>query len=89
MQKKLAIVLINWNSFELTKDTLESVQKTTYNNYDCIVVDNGSVDGSGDLIEKSFPNCIVLKSSTNKGFTGGNNIGMDYAIIIVISRFLN
>ena len=43
--KKLAIVLINWNSFELTKDTLESLRQTTYINYDCIVVDNGSVDG--------------------------------------------
>jgi len=80
MSKKLAIILINWNSFELTKDTLESLQQTTYTNYDCIIVDNGSVDGSGDLIEKTFPNCIVLKSSTNKGFTGGNNIGMEFAL---------
>ena len=80
MSKQLAIVLVNWNSFELTKDTLESLQKTTYTNYDCIVVDNGSADGSGDLIESTFPNCIVLKSITNKGFTGGNNIGMDYAL---------
>jgi GT2 family glycosyltransferase len=80
MSKKLAIVLVNWNSFELTKDTLESLQQTTYANYDTIVVDNGSVDGSGDLIEKTFPNCIVLKSATNKGFTGGNNIGMDFAL---------
>lgn len=80
MSKKLAIILINWNSFELTKDTLESLQQTTYTNYDCIVVDNGSVDGSDDLIESTFPNCIVIKSSTNKGFTGGNNIGMDFAL---------
>jgi GT2 family glycosyltransferase len=80
MSKKLAIILINWNSFELTKDTVESLQQTTYTNYDCIVVDNGSEDGSGDLIESTFPNCIVIKSSTNKGFTGGNNIGMDYAL---------
>jgi GT2 family glycosyltransferase len=70
MCKKLAIILINWNSFELTKDTLESLQQTTYTNYDCIVVDNGSVDGSGELIQKQFLNCIVLKSPTNKGFTG-------------------
>lgn len=80
MSKKLAIILINWNSFELTKDTLESLQQTTYTNYDCIVVDNGSEDGSGDLIEKTFPNCVVIKSAANKGFTGGNNIGMDYAL---------
>ncbi len=80
MQKKLAIVLVNWNSFELTKDSLESLRLTMFNNYDCIVVDNGSVDGSGDLIKKQFPNCIVLKSSTNKGFTGGNNLGIEFAL---------
>ena len=80
MQKKVAIVLVNWNSFELTKDSLESLRLTKFNDYDCIVVDNGSVDGSGDLIEKQFPNCIVLKSSTNKGFTGGNNLGIVYAL---------
>lgn len=80
MSKQLAIVLVNWNSFELTKDSLESLGQTTYTNYDCIVVDNGSVDGSGDLIEKTFPQAIVLKSTINRGFTGGNNIGMDYAL---------
>ena len=78
--KKLAIVLINWNSFELTKDTLESLQQTTYTNYDCIVVDNGSVDGSGQALKLQFPNIILIESETNKGFTGGNNIGMDYAL---------
>lgn len=78
--KKLAIVLINWNSFELTKDTLESLQQTTFTNYDCIVVDNGSIDGSGNALKLQFPNMILIESDTNKGFTGGNNLGMDYAL---------
>ena len=78
--KKLAIVLINWNSFELSKDTLESLRQTTYTNYDCIVVDNGSLDGSGQALKLQFPNIILIESETNKGFTGGNNLGMDYAL---------
>ena len=78
--KRVAIVLVNWNSFELTKDTLESLQQTTYTNYDCIVVDNGSVDGSGHALKLQFPNVILIESETNKGFTGGNNLGMDYAL---------
>ena len=80
MQKKLAIVLINWNSFELTKDTLDSLQQTTFTNYDCIVVDNGSVDESGNALKQQFPNIILIQSQTNKGFTGGNNLGIDYAL---------
>ena len=42
MQKKLAIVIINWNSFDLTSDTLVSLSSTSYKNYDIIVVDNFS-----------------------------------------------
>jgi len=80
MSKQLAIVIINWNSFELTKDTLSSLQNTRFKNYDCIVVDNGSHDGSGEDLKNSFPDIILIKSNTNKGFTGGNNIGMEYAL---------
>ena len=77
---KLAIVLVNWNSFDLTRDTLASLQLTHYKNYDCIVVDNGSVDNSAEQLAAAFPEMILLKAGTNKGFTGGNNIGMQYAL---------
>lgn len=79
-KKSLAIVIINWNSFELTKDTLLSLQKTHYQNYDCIVVDNGSSDDSANQLQAHFSNIILLRSDTNKGFTGGNNRGMQFAI---------
>ena len=80
MQKKLAIVIINWNSFDLTSDTLVSLSSTSYKNYDIIVVDNFSTDNSAAQLEKDFPSIILLKSDENKGFTGGNNLGFDYAI---------
>jgi GT2 family glycosyltransferase len=79
-QKKLAIVIINWNSFDLTSDTLVSLTSTSYKNYDIIVVDNFSTDNSAAQLEKDFPSIILLKSDENKGFTGGNNLGFDYAI---------
>jgi len=79
-QKKLAIVIINWNSFDLTSDTLVSLSSTSYKNYDIIVVDNFSTDNSAAQLEKDFPSIILLKSDENKGFTGGNNLGFDYAI---------
>jgi len=79
-QKKLAIVIINWNSFDLTSDTLVSLSGTSYKNYDTIVVDNFSTDNSAAQLEKDFPSIILLRSDENKGFTGGNNLGFDYAI---------
>ena len=80
MPKQLAIVLVNWNSFDLTRDTIHSLQKTNFQNYDCIVVDNGSADDSAQQLENTFPEIILLKSAINKGFTGGNNLGMQYAL---------
>lgn len=80
MSKKVAVILINWNSFDLTRDTLDSLQKVTYADFDVIVVDNGSTDGSGDQLKSTFPQVILLKSETNTGFTGGNNLAFQYAI---------
>ncbi len=80
MSKKVAIILINWNSYDLTRDTLNSLQKVTYMDLDVIVVDNGSTDGSGDRLEAEFPVVIMIKSSLNTGFTGGNNLGFQYAM---------
>ena len=80
MSKKLAIIIVNWNSYDLTHDTLVSLSNTTYTNYNIIVVDNCSEDGSGEKLKENFSNIILLQSTKNNGFTGGNNIGMQYAI---------
>ena len=79
-QKKLAIVIINWNSYDLTSDTLASLSSTSYKNYDIIVVDNFSTDNSAAQLEKNFSSIILLRSDENKGFTGGNNLGFEYAM---------
>jgi len=80
MPKKLAIILVNWNSYELTDDTLQSLYKTTYKDYDIICVDNASTDQSLAQLQKNHTDIIILTSDQNRGFTGGNNKGMQYAI---------
>lgn len=78
--EKVAIILINWNSFELTDECIKSLNKVVYTNFDIIVVDNGSGDGSGDKLKSENQNIILIKSDTNRGFTGGNNLGLHYSI---------
>jgi GT2 family glycosyltransferase len=77
---RVAIILVNWNSFDLTNDCISSLNEISYNSYNIIVIDNGSADGSGDKIKEKHPNIILLKSDTNLGFTGGNNIGLQYSL---------
>jgi GT2 family glycosyltransferase len=80
MQPSVAIILVNWNSYEFTNDCIISLKKATYPNYTIIVVDNGSVDESGLRLQENHPDIVTLFSPDNKGFTGGNNMGFTYAI---------
>ena len=80
MEKPVAIILINWNSFTLTDECITSIEKTEETNYTIVVVDNGSKDGSGKQLIESHPNIILLESEQNRGFAGGNNLGMQWAI---------
>lgn len=77
---KIFIIILNWNRFKDIAECLESVRKTDYPNYDIIVVDNASVDGSVEKVKELFPEIILIKNNENLGFAGGNNVGMKYAI---------
>ena len=72
-EPKIAIIIINWNTYQLTYNCLKSLELCTYKNKTIFFVDNGSNDGSGDKIALEFPeiNCII--NQKNEGFTGANN----------------
>ena len=80
MSKKLAIILVNWNSYALTDDTLQSLYQTSYQDYDIICVDNASTDDSLNQLKTNHADIILLTCDQNTGFTGGNNKGMQYAL---------
>ena len=80
MDKKTAIILLNWNSFECTMDCIESLKAISNDDYDIILVDNNSEDHSGDKLAAANLDLIYLKLSDNRGFTGGNNAGISYSL---------
>ena len=80
MSKNVAIILVNWNSYDLTNETIQSLNQTSYQDYDIICVDNASTDTSLTQLQNKHPNIIFLSCEYNTGFTGGNNKGMQYAI---------
>lgn len=79
MKKQTALILVNWNSFEYTNQCLVSLSNCIQN-FEIIVVDNGSTDGSGEELKAKNPHIILIPSATNLGFAGGNNVGIKYAI---------
>lgn len=78
-EPSVAIILVNWNSYTHTKNCLRSLREIGYRNYKTIVVDNGSSDGSDDVLEKEFEEIVLIRNQENLGFTGGNNVGIKYA----------
>jgi len=56
------------------------INNTDYNNFDILVVDNGSNDGSVLMIEEEYPEIQIIINEENRGFSKGNNQGFEYAV---------
>src|SRR4051794_13724369 len=72
----LSIVIVSWNSREELASCISSVLKFTALDFEVIVVDNASSDGSARLIRNSFPAVRLIANSANLGFARACNQGM-------------
>lgn len=77
---KLSVIIVNWNTRELTIAAIDAVYKqTTAFPVEVIVVDNNSADGSADAIAAAFPRAILIRNVDNLGFAKANNQGLQIA----------
>ena len=77
---KVTIILVNYNGSSDTRECLRSLAQITYPSYDVVVIDNGSRDREeANELQKSFLNITVIRLEENRGFAGGNNIGINIA----------
>lgn len=77
---KLSVILVNWNTCDLTKQALVSVYKETVGiDFEVIVVDNNSGDASVEMIKKEFPQVQIMENKENLGFGKANNQGLKIA----------
>lgn len=82
---KVAIVILVINSLVLIKSELQDLSnlETSGIQLECIIVDNGSTDGTDKFIKNyKLPNMSIkyIQTGSNLGFTGGNNVGIEYAL---------
>ncbi|MBI4036712.1 glycosyltransferase family 2 protein [Candidatus Daviesbacteria bacterium] len=71
-----SVIIPNWNGKDFIGDCLLSLRKQVIKAYEVIVVDNGSKDGSVNLIEESFPEVTLVKLPNNFGFARAINEGV-------------
>jgi GT2 family glycosyltransferase len=70
----ISIIIVNWNTKDLLRKCIESVYKTIHDVcYEVIVVDNASLDGSVSMLQKAYPQVIIIQNEENRGFGAANN----------------
>lgn len=74
------IVILNYNGFDDAKKCIESLKNITYPKYNITVVDNASTDNCVARLKELFPEVPILNSTSNKGYTGGMNLGIKNAL---------
>jgi GT2 family glycosyltransferase len=77
---KVFIVILNYNGLEVLKKCLTSVFKIDYPNWEIVLVDNNSSDGSLEMAKTNFSKAIFIKNEENLGFAAGNNVGIKFAL---------
>jgi len=74
----ISIVIVTWNKIDYLQDCVESLFNSTYKNFEIIIVDNGSDDGSVEYImelQKKYPNIKAIFNKENLGFSTPSNQG--------------
>lgn len=77
---KLSIIIVNWNVIQLLSNCLDSIKKNLADiDYEVIVVDNASTDGSAQILKEKYPWITLIENKNNEGFARANNQGFEIA----------
>ncbi len=79
---EISVLILNYNNTNDTLECVHSLMKNNFNNYEIILIDNGSTDGSKEILkelESKYSNIIFIINKINLGFAEGANKGMSIA----------
>ncbi|SHJ17587.1 glycosyltransferase family 2 protein [Parasporobacterium paucivorans] len=76
-QPKVTVIIPNYNGLKFLKPCMESLVKQNYPDYEILIMDNASTDGSIEYIREKFPRVNLVCLDKNYGFTGAVNKGIE------------
>jgi GT2 family glycosyltransferase len=74
----LSVLIVNYNGVAHLEECLSSVVSQDFRDFEIVLVDNGSADGSAAFVRDRFPDVRLVESGVNLGFAGGNNLGLTH-----------
>ena len=73
---EVSVVIPNYNGEEFLTNCLNSIRKQNFRNFETIVVDNGSTDGSLEILKSDFTEVRLIELEENTGFCHAVNVGI-------------
>ncbi|HBQ58093.1 MAG TPA: glycosyltransferase family 2 protein, partial [Balneolaceae bacterium] len=77
--KGFSIIVVTWNALNHLKNYLPTVTETNYPNFEIIIADNNSTDGSKEWVKANYPDIKIASFDANYGYCGGNNRAVPFA----------
>ena len=69
----ISVIIVNYNGRHFLEACLSSLISQTFQDFEIIFVDNGSLDNSVEYVRQKYPSVLIIENKENRGFAGGNN----------------
>lgn len=76
---KITVVIPHYNGLDILRDCLRSLYKCSFTDFTTILIDNGSTDGSQEIVKNKFPQVVLIQNAQNRGYAGACNQGINMA----------
>lgn len=73
---RASVIILGWGGEPYIADCLAALRRQSYRAVEVIVVDNGSPDGTAEIVERDFSEVRLIRTEQNLGVAGGNNVGL-------------
>jgi len=87
MTNKVSIIIPHYNGLQILQDCLQSLYQNSFTDFETILIDNGSTDGSQKFVKENYPQVNLIENEENLGYAGACNQGMklsklDYILLL-------